>query len=526
MNGLVWFRRDLRVNDHVALSRALRACEQVWCVFVFDTEILAALPSDSDRRVEFIHGALEELHANLRKLSPLASLIVMHGRARSAIPWLAKRLSIQTVYTNRDYEPTAVDRDSAVEHALNADGRDLEQSLDHVIFDPKALRTAAGGGYTVFTPYRNTWLKHLEPSMLAAQPVASAAGALAPWPIGLIPTSMPAADPGPAEHAAHAWQSLDQAKASNGESHLGLWAGPPGLEAIGFRRTNLKELGVVPGEAGAQALFESFTHRIGDYRRHRDFPAIRGPSYLSVHLRFGTISVRQLVQTALHLQQTDAAASDGAASWLSELIWRDFYVQVLANWPHVVGAAFKADYDRIRFDEDEAANARFLAWTEGRTGYPLIDAAIAQIRHSGWMHNRLRMVTASFLVKDLGIHWRRGEHWFADMLLDYDLSANNGGWQWASSSGCDAQPYFRIFNPITQSEKFDPEGRFIRRYLPQLAGIPTRALHAPWLAPAADLQAGGIRLGETYPRPIVDHAQARLSTLERYAAIRTQPAPE
>ena len=263
MNGLVWFRRDLRVNDHVALSRALRACDRVWCVFVFDTEILAALPSDSDRRVEFIHGALEELHANLRKLSPLGGLIVMSGRARSAIPWLAKRLAIQTVYTNRDYEPTAMDRDSAVEHALIADGRGFEQSLDHVIFDPKALRTAAGGGYTVFTPYRNTWLKHLEPSMLAAQPVASAAGALAPWPIGLITTPRPAAD---------------QARASDAESDFGLWAGPPGLEAIGFRPTNLKELGVVPGEAGAQALFEAFTHRIGDYRRHRDFPAIRGPS--------------------------------------------------------------------------------------------------------------------------------------------------------------------------------------------------------------------------------------------------------
>lgn len=522
MNGLVWFRRDLRVNDHVALSRALKACERVWCVFVFDTEILAELPNQSDRRVEFIHGALEELHANLRKLSPLASLIVLHGSARDAIPWLAERLAIQTVYTNRDYEPSAMDRDHAIDRTLNADGRRLEQTLDHVIFDPKALRTAAGGGYTVFTPYRNTWLKHLEPSMLAAQSVAPHAAKLAPWPIELIPTTAPAGGQALAEHGV---PPPNQLKAAGSVPPLGLWAGPPGLEAIGFKPTNLKDLGVIPTETGAQALFESFTDRIGDYRRHRDFPAIRGPSYLSVHLRFGTISVRQLVQTALHIQQTDVAAADGAASWLSELIWRDFYVQVLANWPHVVGAAFKPDYERIRFDDDEAADLRFLAWTEGRTGYPLIDAAIAQIRHSGWMHNRLRMVTASFLVKDLGIHWRRGERWFADMLLDYDLSANNGGWQWASSSGCDAQPYFRIFNPITQSEKFDPEGRFIRRYLPQLASLPTRALHAPWLAPAADLQAGGTRLGENYPRPIVDHAQARLNTLERYAIVRTRSTP-
>jgi deoxyribodipyrimidine photo-lyase len=308
------------------------------------------------------------------------------------------------------------------------------------------------------------------------------------------------------------------------ENLLGPWSGPPGLEAIGFEPTNLKALGIQPGEAAAQSLFESFAQRMGDYRRHRDFPAIRGPSYLSVHLRFGTISIRQLVQTALQIQQTDAVASDGATSWLAELIWRDFYVQILANWPHVTQSAFKPDYDRIRFADDEAAEARFLAWTEGRTGFPLVDAAIAQIRHSGWMHNRLRMVTASFLIKDLGIHWNRGERWFADQLLDFDLSANNGGWQWASSSGCDAQPYFRIFNPITQSEKFDPDGRFIRRYLPQLASLPTKALHAPWLASTETLQAAGIKLGATYPHPIVDHAQARLTTLERYAVVRSRSA--
>ena len=497
MNGLVWFRRDLRVNDHFALSRALQACQRVWCVFVFDTEILDALPSRSDRRVEFIHGALEELHANLGKLSPAGHLIVLKGPARDAIPWLAQQLQCETVYINRDFEPSAIDRDQEVERSLKSAGIGLEQSLDHVIFPPEALRTAAGSGYTVFSPYRNAWLKHLTSSHLTPHPVLPFAAALAPWPLELTATP---------------------------ENLLGPWSGPPGLDAIGFEPTNLKALGIQPGEAAAQSLFESFAQRVGDYRRHRDFPAIRGPSYLSVHLRFGTISIRQLVQTALQIQQTDAVASDGATSWLAELIWRDFYVQILANWPHVTQSAFKPDYDRIRFADDEAAEARFLAWTEGRTGFPLVDAAIAQIRHSGWMHNRLRMVTASFLIKDLGIHWNRGERWFADQLLDFDLSANNGGWQWASSSGCDAQPYFRIFNPITQSEKFDPDGRFIRRYLPQLASLPTKALHAPWLASTETLQAAGIKLGATYPHPIVDHAQARLTTLERYAVVRSRSA--
>ena len=499
MNGLVWFRRDLRVSDQVALSRALQACQRVWCVFVFDTEILDALPSRSDRRVEFIQGALEELDANLGKLSPASRLIVLHGRAREAIPWLAQQLQCQTVYSNCDFEPTAIDRDQAVEHGLKAAGISLEQTLDHIIFAPKALRTAAGSGYTVFSPYRNAWLKNLTSTHLRSHPVVQFAGALAPW-----PTQLPAAP----------------------ENLRGPWQGPPSLAAIGFEPTNLKALGIQAGEAAAQTLLESFVHRMGDYRRHRDFPAIRGPSYLSVHLRFGTISIRQLVQTALQIQQTDLVASDGAASWLAELIWRDFYVQILANWPHVTRSAFKPIYDQIQFADDEAAEARFLAWTEGRTGFPLVDAAIAQIRHSGWMHNRLRMVTASFLVKDLGIHWNRGERWFADQLLDFDLSANNGGWQWASSSGCDAQPYFRIFNPVTQSEKFDPDGRFIRRYLPQLASLPTKALHAPWLASASTLRAAGITLGSNYPHPIVDHAQARLTTLERYGVVRSQSKSE
>jgi len=499
MNGLVWFRRDLRVNDHFALSRALQACQRVWCVFVFDTEILDALPSRSDRRVEFIHDALEELQASLGKLSPAGHLIVLKGPSREAIPWLAQQLQCKTVFINRDFEPSAIDRDQEVERSLKFAGIELEQTLDHVIFAPQALRTAAGSGYTVFSPYRNAWLKHLTASHLTPHAVLPFAAALAPWPVELSATP---------------------------ETLGGPWSGPPGLEAIGFEPTNLRALGIQAGEAAAQTLFESFVKRIGDYRRHRDFPAIRGPSYLSVHLRFGTISIRQLVRTALQIQQTDAVASDGATSWLAELIWRDFYVQILANWPHVTQSAFKPDYDRIRFADDEAAEARFFAWTEGRTGYPLVDAAIAQIRHSGWMHNRLRMVTASFLIKDLGLHWNRGERWFADQLLDFDLSANNGGWQWASSSGCDAQPYFRIFNPITQSEKFDPDGRFIRRYLPQLASLPTKALHAPWLASAETLQAAGVKLGVTYPHPIVDHAQARLTTLERYAVVRSRPESE
>jgi deoxyribodipyrimidine photo-lyase len=254
-----------------------------------------------------------------------------------------------------------------------------------------------------------------------------------------------------------------------------------------------------------------------DYHATRDFPAVKGPSYLGVHLRFGTVSVRRLAAIAM---QRVVQGSAGAAVWLSELVWREFYFQILANFPHVVGAAFKHDYDAIRWEHGKHAQQLFAAWCEGRTGYPIVDAAMAQINQTGYMHNRLRMVAASFLVKDLGIDWRWGEKYFAQQLNDFDLSANNGGWQWVASSGCDAQPYFRIFNPVSQSEKFDPQGKFIRRYLPQLGRLSAAAVHAPWECGALELQSAGVALGRDYPAPIVAHDEARARTLARYAVVR------
>ena len=248
--------------------------------------------------------------------------------------------------------------------------------------------------------------------------------------------------------------------------------------------------------------------RMARYGALRDFPAIKGVSYLSVHLRFGTISIRELVRSAIAEEST---------TWLNELIWRDFYFMILDHFPRVVSHAFKPEYDAIRWAERPDWLA---AWQEGRTGYPLVDAAMRQLNHSGWMHNRLRMVVASFLTKDLGLDWRLGERYFAWKLNDFDLSANNGGWQWASSSGCDAQPYFRIFNPVTQSEKFDPEGKFIRRYVPELAAVPNKYIHAPWLMGRIEQEALGVIIGRHYPGPIVDHAEARAETLARYAVVK------
>lgn len=487
--ALVWMRRDLRVEDHAALYHALRAARRVWCVFVFDRAILDRLPS-ADRRVEFIRDSLVGLDAELRALAASqgvegVGLLVMHDNAQQAVPALAQALRVQAVYLNHDDEPEALARDASVRGALATLGIAMHDSKDHVVFERSEVLTGTGTPYTVFTPYRRAWLARANDYFLKAYPVARHATALAPFP-----------------------EAASRVSAT----------GVPTLEALGFERTNLHRLKIASGPTGAKAMFDEFLDRIDDYDRTRDFPARKGPSYLGVHLRFGTLSIREAARAAWHRQ---TGASRGAEVWLSELIWRDFYHQLLHHHPHVAQRAFRREYDAIKWERGKAADANFLAWCEGRTGYPLVDAAMLQINQTGYMHNRLRMVAASFLVKDLGIDWRRGEAYFALHLNDFDLASNNGGWQWAASTGCDAQPYFRIFNPVSQSERFDPDGRFIRRYLPQLAGLPDKLLHAPWKARPVDLEAAGVRLGSTYPMPIVAHDEARQKTLQRFAAAKS-----
>lgn len=482
--ALVWFRRDLRVDDHAALYHALRAARRVWCAFVFDTDILDRLPR-VDRRVDFIRESIADLDAQLQLLGRShgvagVGLLARHGRATEQVVRLAHELGVQAVYANHDDDPAALARDARVLGELAEAGVALHTSKDHVIFERSEVLSAAGLPYSVFTPYKNAWLRRLDEFFVRAYPVAKHAAALAPVPEALR-------------------RPL------------------PGLADLGFEATNLRELRIPTGSTGAHELFGDFLDRIDRYQETRDFPAVKGPSYLSVHLRFGTTPVRTLAREAWHRMQ---AGSRGAEVWLSELIWRDFYHQILHHHPHVVGHAFRAEYDAIKWEHGKHADATFAAWCDGRTGYPLVDAAMHQLNQTGYMHNRLRMVAASFLVKDLGIDWRRGEAYFAEKLNDFDLAANNGGWQWAASTGCDAQPYFRIFNPVSQSEKFDAQGRFIRRYLPQLARLPDKLIHAPWVARPVDLEAAGIVIGEDYPAPIVAHDEARTRTLERYAAAR------
>jgi deoxyribodipyrimidine photo-lyase len=485
-NGLVWFRRDLRTGDHAALYYALKHCRRVWCVFVFDTTILQPLidrareqhpnRTPQDRRVDFILASVAELDRSLRDGG--GGLIVLHGDPRELIPQIADRLAIDAVFTNHDYEPSAIERDEAVAERLRDTQRELITFKDQTIFERDEVLTGQRKPFTIFTPYRNAWLKRLTPFDLKPYPVERYAASLSKPPAALD----------------HAMPSLNQ---------------------LGFARSDPGGLTLPPGMSGAQQSLEDFLTRIDSYADRRDFPAAAGPSYLSVHLRFGTVSIRTLARLAHELSlQPDGT---GAATWLTELIWRDFYFMILAHHPRVAkGEPFKVECDKIRWERGYEADAAFAAWCEGRTGYPLVDAAMRQINSSGYMHNRLRMVAASFLVKDLGIDWRLGERYFADMLNDFDFSANNGNWQWAASTGCDAQPWFRVFNPVTQSEKFDPQGRFIKRYLPQLEKVPPKWVHAPWLASDEQLAEWGVVLGENNPRPIVDHAQARQSTLARF----------
>ncbi len=470
--ALMWFRRDLRVADNAALYAALKAARRVYCVFVYDTEILDVLPSRADRRVEFILQSVAELGQELAARG--GQLIVLHGSARAVIPRLAVQLSVQAVYANHDYEPAALARDAALAQALQP--CEFLTRKDQVIFEKDEILTQGGTPFSVFTPYKNAWLKKLEPFFLKAYPVEQYAGNLA--------------------------KTRGKFKAFS-------------LADIGFSTTNLQALGIAGGAAAAQKLFADFAPRMAYYRDARDFPAKKGPSYLSVHLRFGTISIRELARAAW--QSMQEGGGEGAATWLSELVWRDFYFMILHHHPRVVGHAFKPAYDAIRWPNDTAL---FDAWREGRTGYPIVDAAMRQINQTGYMHNRLRMIAASFLVKDLLVDWRWGEKYFADHLNDFDLAANNGGWQWAASTGCDAQPYFRIFNPVTQSERFDAEGTFIRRYVPELARCDARAIHAPWTLSLDAQRAAGVMIGRDYPAPVVDHAAARLRALALFKAVK------
>lgn len=467
--GLVWIRRDLRLDDHAALARATELGDAVAVLFVFDPAILRPLPDRDDRRVTFIHHWLRELDRRLREAG--SALIVRHGDPTEVVPEVARAFGAEFVVTARDFEPYAKTRDHEVARRLARENRRYVAVLDHLVFAGNEIATEAGEPYRVFTPYLRAWQSRLGPERYA--PFRADLSKLAPL------DALPVSDP---------------------------WA----LEDLGFAPARLW---LEPGErAGSERLNRFVAERMDRYHQDRDLVGAETTSGLSVHLRFGTVSIRECVRRAI------ADGGAGADKWLAELVWREFYAMILDRFPHVALSAFQPLGDRIAWPNDEALRA---AWCEGRTGYPLVDAAMRCLVTTGWMPNRLRMVVASFLTKDLLNDYRRGEAFFARHLLDFDLASNNGGWQWAASTGVDAQPYFRVFNPVLQSRKFDPDGSFIRAWCPELAGFTGDAIHWPHRTTPAEQLAAGCGMGRDYPHPVVDHAVQRQAAIGLFETARS-----
>ena len=459
--ALVWLRRDLRTYDHVALSEATHRSRESAVVFVFDTQILKKLKNDSDTRVQFIYDSVMEIDQELKKRG--SKLILLSGDPIELIPELAKSLKVDAIFFNEDYTPYAKKRDATVIRKLKDQSIETEVFKDHVVFNGKEVLKKDQSPYTVFTPYKKAWLGLLQQEDYQEHTVQSK------WmPSGSIPKK---------------WLKF---------SH----------KDLGFRETQLH---FKPGQNEAKKSLKNFSDEMKNYHENRNFPEDEhGTSRLSPHLRFGTISTRHCVREAL------SQNTKGAQTWLSEIIWREFYQMIIDHFPYSAKSSFKPKYDQIKWP---GKLSHFKAWCDGMTGYPIVDAGMRQLNSIGWMHNRVRMITASFLIKDLLIDWRKGERYFAEKLLDYELGSNVGGWQWSASTGCDAAPYFRIFNPITQSEKFDPEGHYIKKWVPELEPFSSKYVHAPW---EADQYPLGFNLGKTYPKPLVDHKEQRKKALKLY----------
>ncbi len=422
--SVFWFRRDLRIEDNHGLFQALSGPYPVLPIFIFDKAILSRLPSKKDGRVEFIHQALATLKSLICQQA--GDISIFHDHPLHVFEKLTSEYDVQAIYLNHDHEKYAIQRDEEIKQLANSKKISFHTFKDHVIFEKNEVLSGQGTPYTVFTPYANKWKDRLKNE-----------------PVTIYPSE-------------------------NLTNYTDIKSDLPSLESIGFAPSGLS----FPGKFVTDQL-------IKDYQASRDFPAINGTSKLSVHLRFGTISIRSLVNLANGTSET----------WLNELIWRDFYSNILFHFPHISnGLAFRKEYDHIQWRNNEV---EFEAWKQGKTGYPMVDAGMRELNQTGFMHNRVRMVVASFLVKHLLIDWRWGETYFAEKLLDFDFSANNGGWQWAAGSGCDAAPYFRVFNPSLQAQKFDPNCIYIKKWVPEFQEF-------------------------TYATPIVNHEFARKRVLEVY----------
>ncbi len=429
-----WFRRDLRLTDNAGLYYALKENQDVQCIFIFDKNILDKLPAKDDPRVEFIHSVISEMKSQLIQME--ADLQIYYGDPVEVWKKILEKDPCKSIYCNRDYEKYAQDRDKSVAALVKSKGGEFNDYKDHVIFEKQEVVKNDGLPYTVFTPYKRKWLTTLDSDNNYAESYYFSSYPLEQY-----------------------YSNLAKSKPSNEIS----------LDSMGFKPSEIEK----PPTEVAQGLIKS-------YDKNRNFPAIEGTSKLGIHFRFGTISIREKARKASVLNDT----------YLSELVWRDFYSQILFHFPHVSTNAFRSKYEMIEWRNDEKD---FALWCQGKTGYPIVDAGMRELNTTGWMHNRVRMITASFLTKHLLIDWRWGEQYFADKLLDFDLASNNGGWQWAAGCGTDAAPYFRIFNPHTQLDKFDKQRKYVNQYVPEYDT-------------------------DDYPTFMVDHKEARERCLATYKA--------
>ena len=468
MRGIVWLRRDLRLSDQPALTAACEACSEVIPLFVFDEPLLQSHVFGS-ACVNFMLGCLEDLAASLASRG--ITLQWRRGEPVEEVVHVARAWRADAVYWNRDYEPAAIKRDRAVQQQLAQIGVVVRTFKDHVVFEAEEILGSTGQPLQRYSAYRARWWTKWQAVKPAALPVprllrADKAASLP------IPPPLPTAS-------------------DLGYEPVTLW--------------------IEPGERSAQKRLRCFVEGpIHTYITGRNLPAVDGSSILSPHFRFGTLSARAAVHAALaSLAQGRRVSRPNVFIWIDEVVWREFFQQILAAFPRVVNGPFRQVPAPAPRSPGGEHDRLYQAWCEGKTGFPIVDAGMRQLNRTGWMHNRVRMIVASFLIKDLRIDWQSGERYFMQRLIDADVSANNGNWQWCASTGTDAMQGYRIFNPLLQSKKFDPKGEYIRKYVPELAAVPTDQIHAPHLMTHEEQALAKCRIGIDYPAPIVDHRQAR-----------------